>query len=229
MSSLKKTFLKYIPIDKFLHSNSYSQDGEDMIMRGFYEHLKNYKGYYVDVGAHHPYRFSNTKYFYDRGWKGINIEPSPQVRSLFRFFRKRDINLNIGISSEPQELTYYCFNEPALNGFSKELSEYRDTTHAKYRLIRTIPVKTLPLSLVLDRHLPSGQKIDFFSIDAEGFDLIVLHSNNWEKYRPKYVLVEDVVDILKLDESEIYNYMIKLSYKLVAKTLRTLVFTDAAM
>lgn len=226
MVSLKKTILKYIPIDKFFHSRSYSQDGEDMIIRSFYENVKRYKGYYVDVGAHHPYRFSNTKYFYNQGWRGINIEPSPQVSGLFRFFRRRDVNLNIGISDSPQELTYYCFNEPALNGFSKELSEARDHTHARYHLLKTIPVKTLPLSEVLDTHLPKGQKIDFLTIDAEGFDLIVLQSNDWKRYRPKFVLVEDAVDLLQLDDSEIYRFMVDAGYRLIAKTIRTMVFED---
>ena len=41
---------------------SYSQEGEDMILRRLFE--KQIQGFYVDVGAHHPKRFSNTYYFY---------------------------------------------------------------------------------------------------------------------------------------------------------------------
>ncbi|WP_206538015.1 FkbM family methyltransferase [Sphingobacterium deserti] len=220
--------MKHIPVHKFFHYCSYAQDGEDMIIRSLYEHLKGYKGYYVDVGAHHPYRFSNTKYFYSKGWRGINIEPSPKALRLFRIFRSRDISLNIGVSDSPQELTYYCFNEPALNGFSKELSEYRNSAHARYHLIKTIVVKTLPLAQILDQYLPKGQKIDFLTIDAEGFDLIVLQSNDWTLYRPAFVLVEDAVDFLQLRDSAIYQLMAKVGYSLVAKTVRTLVFQDKA-
>ncbi|MEI5984761.1 MULTISPECIES: FkbM family methyltransferase [Sphingobacterium] len=224
MSTLKQTILKYFPIHKFFHARSFSQEGEDMVIRGFYEAKKGYKGVYVDVGAHHPYRFSNTNYFYKKGWRGINIEPSPDAMRWFKWFRPKDVNLNIGISESPQELTYYCFNEPALNGFSQEVSESRDGLHAKYHLLKTIPVPTLPLSDVLDKYLAPGKQIDFLSVDAEGFDLIVLKSNNWEKYKPVFVLVEEELSIPELNKSEVYQLMLSKGYSLVAKTKRTLFF-----
>src|SRR5690606_8330801 len=154
--------------------------------------------------------------------------PSPEVMPLFRLFRRRDVNLNLGIAEREDELTYYCFNEPALNGFSKELSEKRDTENSPYRLLKAISVKTMPLKKVLDEYLPKGQHIDFLSIDAEGFDLIVLKSNDWQHYRPSFVLVEDDIDLSEMMESEIYKQMSALHYKLVAKTSRTLIFQDDA-
>jgi len=48
---------------------SYSQEGEDMILRRIFERQST--GFYVDVGAHHPKRFSNTYFFYKKGWSGI--------------------------------------------------------------------------------------------------------------------------------------------------------------
>lgn len=226
MSKLKKAILTYLPVHKFFHARSYSQEGEDMVIRGFYEGRKKYKGFYVDVGAHHPYRFSNTMYFYKKGWRGINIEPSPEAMKWFKWFRRRDTNLNIGISESPQELTYYCFNEPALNGFSKEISEKRDGLNARYHLTKTIPVPTLPLKQVLDQHVPKGKKIDFLSVDAEGFDLIVLNSNDWQQYRPTFVLVEEELSISDLEKSEVYQLMLSKGYALAAKTKRTLFFKN---
>ena len=226
MSSLKQFILKYFPIHKFFHSRSFSQEGEDMVIRGFYEERKNYKGFYVDVGAHHPYRFSNTMYFYKKGWRGINIEPSPEAMKWFRWFRSKDVNLNIGISESPQELTYYCFNESALNGFSKEISEKRDGLNSKYYLTNTVMVPTLPLKDVLNQYLPKGQKIDFLSVDAEGFDLFVLKSNDWQQYRPSFILVEEELSIHELDQSEVFQLMISQGYDLVAKTKRTLIFKN---
>jgi FkbM family methyltransferase len=176
------------------------------------------------VGAHHPYRFSNTLFFYKRGWRGINIEPTPNAVKAFNIFRRRDINLNIGISSKRDKLLFYCFNEPALNGFSKELSEERDSTSAKYKITKQIEIETLPLADVLDQYLPAEQKIDFLTIDVEGFDLQVLQSNNWQKYKPTFILVEDRIDFNNLADSEVYQYLEKQGYQLVAKTLRTLFF-----
>jgi len=224
MFNWKKAILKYFPVDRFRSEKSYSQEGEDMVLKSFFEGKKHYKGYYVDVGAHHPYRFSNTLYFYNKGWKGINIEPTPGAIKSFNLFRRRDINLNIGISDKRDNLTFYCFNEPALNGFSKELSEERNNTSKVYKIIKELKVETYPLADVLDKYLPAGQQIDFLTIDVEGLDLQVLQSNNWDKYKPSYILVEDRIDFSNLSSSEVYNYLEKQGYQLVAKTLRTLFF-----
>ena len=98
---------------------SYSQEGEDMILRRLFENQT--KGFYVDVGAHHPIRFSNTYFFYKKGWRGINIDAMPGSMKLFNKIRPRDINIEKAISDKKEVLTYYVFNDPALNGFSKKL------------------------------------------------------------------------------------------------------------
>ena len=64
MKKIKRFLLKSLPIHKFISQASYSQEGEDVVLLGFYERRKKYKGFYVDVGSHHPYRFSNTMAFY---------------------------------------------------------------------------------------------------------------------------------------------------------------------
>lgn len=194
-----------------------------MIYRSFFER-KNYKGFYIDVGAHHPHRFSNTLHFYQHGWRGINIEPTPGAIKLFKLWRKRDINLDIGITAQAGTLPFYCFTEPALNSFSLEYSEKRSAATTRYPIAKTIMVNTLPLSRVLDQYLPAGQVIDFLSIDAEGLDLEVLQSNNWNKYVPLFVMVEACLDIKQVTSSDIYVYMTTLGYKLVAMTARTLFF-----
>lgn len=220
-----KRFLKqrYIAKDAFV---SYSQDGEDMILRSFYEEKFNYKGFYVDVGAHDPERFSNTMFFYKMGWSGINIEPTPNAITRFNACRPRDINLNFGVGERHEELTFYCFNEPALNSFSEELSHERDG-EKQYYITEKIPVQVCPLSEIFDKHLPAETRIDFLSIDVEGFDLQVLRSNSWVKYRPDYILAEDAIeDMGQLKDSNVYNFVVDQGYKLVAKTQRTLIFKN---
>ena len=224
MSGLKKIISKRFPVDKFLPLKSYSQEGEDMVLRSFFEGKKHYKGFYVDIGAHHPYRFSNTLFFYRKGWRGINVEPTPGAIKNFNLFRRKDTNLNIGISDKRDKLTFFCFNEPALNGFSKELSEERNNTSKVYKIVKEVAIETYPLAEVLHKHLPPGQKIDFITIDVEGLDLQVLKSNDWNKYKATYILVEDKIDFTSLSESDIYKYLEEQGYRLVAKTLRTLFF-----
>ena len=70
---------------------SYSQEGEDMLLDRFLEDRS--VGFYVDVGAHHPKRFSNTYRLYCRGWRGLNIDANPGSMTLFQKLRPRDINV----------------------------------------------------------------------------------------------------------------------------------------
>lgn len=201
---------------------SYSQEGEDLVLGRFFENKVN--GFYVDIGAHHPVRFSNTFKFYLNGWRGINIDPMPGCMIEFEKLRPNDINLEIPISDKRETLTYFIFNEPALNTFS-ENEAARKNGHNSYRIIEKKQLKMQRLDSILDKYLPNDTHIDFISIDVEGLDLKVLKSNNWKKYRPDLVLVEDLQsDIEKLFSTELYNFMKLNGYKLVARTFNTLFF-----
>ncbi|QJD98323.1 FkbM family methyltransferase [Mucilaginibacter robiniae] len=209
--------------------HSYSQDGEDMILRSLLAesipNFNDYRGFYIDIGAHHPYRFSNTMHFYELGWQGINIEPTPAAMQLFEQYRKRDVNLNIGIGEQPGKLTLYCFNESALNSFDKALSESRDQEDTPYHIVSTAEVEVRPLAQVLDQYLPADIVINFMSVDVSGLDVDVLQSNNWDKYRPRFVLAEDAdINFSYLDASEAHSFLAEQGYEVAGKTLRTLIF-----
>lgn len=207
----------------FYRHISYSQEGEDMVLKKIFE--TDSSGFYIDIGAHHPKRFSNTYYFYKRGWKGINIDAMPGSMKLFNLIRSRDINLEIPVSNEKKILKYYVFNEPALNGFSKELSENRDGEDTQFKVIKTLQLETSRLDEILEKYVPKNQKISFLSIDVEGLDLEVLKSNNWLTYRPQYILVEIYnIELERLHECEIYNFLKSKNYKLVSKCVYTCIF-----
>jgi FkbM family methyltransferase len=211
-------------LDYFRHKKSYSQDGEDVVLYSFFGHKKGYKGFFVDVGAHHPVRFSNTWMLYKKGWKGINIDPTPGCMRPFRWLRRRDINLEMGVGSMPGTLTFYCFDEPALNTFDKQLADARNTGNP-YRIVKSIDVPIKTLAQILQEHLPQGQNIDFFSIDVEGLDLDVLRSNDWSLYRPGYLLVEDTkFNLQHPEQSEIDRYLHEIGYDIIAVLQRTLIY-----
>lgn len=215
--------LKNIYLNKYA-IKSYSQEGEDMILARLFE--KKDTGFYVDVGAHHPQRFSNTYYFYKKGWRGINIDAMPGSMVLFNKIRSRDINIEKPVSDKKEILTFYAFNEPALNGFSKEISETRNDG-VNYFIKFTKDIETLTLEEILDKNLPKDQTIDFLSIDVEGFDLKVLKSNNFNKYKPKVILIEALENHLKdMDSNEIVRYLMQAKYILMAKTIYTYIFIE---
>jgi FkbM family methyltransferase len=203
---------------------SYAQEGEDILLKRIFDSRKKYRGFFVDVGAHHPYRFSNTYLFYQKGWSGINIDAMPDSMKAFKKVRPRDINLEVPISDKKQVLTYYAFSEPALNGFSKEISEHRaDLEHLK--LLFTKEIETITLEEILDQYLPKGQSIDFLTVDVEGLDFEVIRSINLAKYTPKVILAEVLKDDLStLDQNPMVGYLEGYGYSLSAKTVNTAFF-----
>jgi FkbM family methyltransferase len=221
MISLRRAFVLEPP--PLYHKISFSLEGEDMILACLY-HGKG-KGFYVDVGAHHPKRFSNTYYFYLKGWRGINIDARPGSMMIFNETRMRDINLEVAISNIRQNLVYYSFDEPALNSFNKELAD-ENNSQGKYRIISQREIETRTLADVLDEHLPQSQRIDFLNIDVEGLDYEVLQSNDWGKYRPDVVLVEalKMSTLAELFQSDLFLFMTDQKYELHCKTINTLIF-----
>lgn len=202
---------------------SFSQEGEDMILNRFFGNQES--GIYVDVGAHHPRRFSNTYIFYKKGWRGINIDPISSMVDLFDTERPEDINLQIGIGESKGEMNYYIFNEPALNTFSKQEALLKDKKNG-YFIIEQQKIKLDTLENILDRYLEKSLKIDFLSIDAEGLDFIVLKSNNFDKYKPKFILIEilEARNIEAVFSTDVYLFLKDKGYELIAKTYNTVFF-----
>ena len=220
---LRQRFIRLLGRLWDIHSRkSYSQEGEDMIIGRIFDRQR--RGFYVDVGAHHPRRYSNTNLFYRRGWRGINVEPNPDAMRAFKSIRARDINLQVGVSDRAGSLKYYQFDEPALNTFDEAIVASR-LANTPYKLVGTVEVPVERLDTLLSRHLPAGQEIDFLSVDVEGLDLAVLRSNDWVKFRPRCVLVEALgVSLEDAQSSDIYRLLSDQGYELVAKTFNTLVF-----
>lgn len=201
---------------------SFSQEGEDLVLLKYFKKKKS--GFYIDIGAHHPFRFSNTYLFYKKGWKGINIDATPGSMEKFYKYRFRDINIEVPISNNNKRIDYFIFDEPALNSFSSKLSKERNV-NTKYKIKGIVKLKPQKLSSILDKYIAKNAKIDFMSIDVEGYEYEVLLSNNWKKYRPTYLLVEILKnrnDNIKKDKC--YIFLINKGYLVINKTGRTVIF-----
>lgn len=231
MKITTKLFLKILPkklkyliaLETFpFRNNSYAQEGEDLIIDKLLGYKKN--GFYVDIGAHHPLRFSNTSIFYNRGWSGINIDALPNSMAEFNKLRPRDKNIEAAISNVVGTQLFYMFNEPALNTLNKEEALGKDGKNGN-KIIDTVEVKTINLKSILDNHI-GNHDIDFFSIDTEGNDLNVLKSNDWTKYKPQLILVEELKNkqFESLNQSDISQYLNEKNYSIVAKTINTIFY-----
>lgn len=208
------------------HTISFSQAGEDVLLWSLFDRKK--EGFFIDVGAHHPKRYSNTYLLYRNGWRGINIDPVPNMKKRFDRSRPQDINLNFGISKTEGKMTYHCFNEPGINTFSEEIAKKKVKEHSFFYLKSKIEVQVFPLRDVLEKYLPQDiQNIDFLNVDTEGHDLEVLKSNDFKKFRPKMVLAEALeFDFKNVHENSIVAFMTKQKYEMISFCGGTLFFKD---
>jgi FkbM family methyltransferase len=163
---------------------SYAQDAEDvMLQRAF---PRDYRGFYVDVGANDPVRFSVMKHFYDQGWSGINVEPVPSVWGRLRDQRPRDVNLNTALSDRMGRCIFYeVTSETTWSTLSAQLAEaYRG--RGLEVCPREVPITTL--AQVCEEY--ADTPIDVLKIDVEGNELEVITGGDWVRWRPRVVLAE---------------------------------------
>jgi FkbM family methyltransferase len=205
-------------------TRSFAQEGEDLVLSRVLAEGAG-TGFYVEVGCHHPFRFSNTYLFYRRGWRGICIDPIPGTERRFRRWRPRDITLEQAVALQPATLTYYMFNEPALNTFDAEAAR-RAQLKPQYVVVETRQIRAEPLAQIIEAHLPpSVPRIDFFSIDVDGLDLEVLRSNDWQRYAPRAVVAESFdSDLLSTGADPIVRFMSDVGYRPYAKTGHSVIF-----
>lgn len=202
---------------------SFSQEGEDRILANLFRGKSS--GFYVDVGAHHPYYLSNTHLFYQKGWRGLNIDANPECISIFQKKRKHDINVNSGVGATSAKLNFHNFEEPALSTFDEQLS--LDRQNAGRKLKEKIQIQVEPLEHLLEKYLPKNVQIDFMNVDVEGLDLQVLKSNDWTRFRPSVVLVECLdLDLENLSENETYRYMKSCGYRFSGRLVNTCIFIE---
>jgi len=158
---------------------SYAQNFEDVILWRVLRDVGS--GFYVDVGAFHPEIDSVTKWFYDRGWNGINIEPVPESFAQLEAARARDRNICVAAGAQAGTGPMTIF--PASRGLSSLRPSQTVTMEHN-----DVEVKVLPLHQILRPY--ADQTIHFLKVDAEGLEREVLLGMDFTRFRPWVVLVE---------------------------------------
>jgi len=165
---------------------SYAQNLEDVLLARAFRGRQ--EGFYIDVGAWHPVTDSVTKYFYDLGWRGINVEPVGEYLRLLEEARPRDLNLGMALGERSEHRSLHRFPDSGLSTFRGDfLDGYR-------RLgLESEPVgcEVTTLADLCDAHAPG--EIDFLKIDTEGWEGEVIRGGDWRRHRPRIVIVEAVL------------------------------------
>lgn len=195
---------------------SFAKSGDDIQLNKL---IKNDSpGVYVDIGCWHPIKASNTYFFYLRGWKGICIDPNPDLKPIFNKYRENDIFLNAAISNTNKNLKYYSLQK-AYDSMNTVNIDFIKFHNLENQIESVVEIPSLSLKSVLEKYLLKTERLDFFDIDVEGLDIEVLKSNDWKKYRPKIIMIESRLNVSADISSEIVTYLKEKGYRLLGKTI----------
>lgn len=205
---------------------SYSQCGEDLILRQLFAALGMDKVRYLDIGAHHPSYLSNTYLFYENGSHGVCVEPDPSVSKEFLKRRPHDVTLNCGVGVSPGRAEFFVMSSSTLNTFSKPEAE-RYQSYGNQRIVKTIEVELKTVNDIVAANF--AQCPNLISLDVEGMDYPILQTFDFGKYRPEVFCLETLTyteDKTERKLSEIIDFMHAHAYRTYADTYINTIFVD---
>ena len=207
----------YLKNKYFIKRKSYAMDGEDTAINVF--NKKKDRGFYVDIGAHHPIQRNNTHLLFRKGWEGINIDVNQFSIELFNFLRPNDLNLQIAVSDKEGEISFFYQKKfSQLNTTDKEVAKENFQGNFQEK-----KVKCQTIQNILDNSKFKNKKIDLLNIDVEGAEMKVLNTLNFEIYDPSLICIE----ILgyremqseqrekEIKNNEIFKFLVNQGYKKV--------------
>ncbi len=207
----------YVKNKYFIKKKSYAMDGEDLAIDLF--NKKRDKGFYVDIGAHHPIQRNNTHLLFKKGWEGVNIDINQFSIELFNFLRPKDLNLQIAVSDKEGEVSFFYQKK-----FSQLNTTDRGVANENFQgNFQEKKVKCRTIQYILDSSKYKNKKIDFLNIDIEGAEMKVLNTLNFKIYDPSLICIEILGyrDLnsgkreIEIKNNEIYKFLVNLGYKKV--------------
>lgn len=172
-------------------SVSYSQSGEDVIVNYLFNTYNITNPTYLEIGTNYPIKCNNTFYFYNRGSRGVCIEPDSEMYKVIKKVRPHDTVLNVGIGiSDVKEAIFYLF-PGEVNGwstFSKEEAELREKKSGIKPKEVIVPLRSI--NSVIEQYFNPWP--NFISLDVEGLDLQILRSMDFDRFKPEVICVETI-------------------------------------
>jgi FkbM family methyltransferase len=165
---------------------SYAQNMEDYHLAIAFEDRPT--GFYIDVGAGHPVADNVSLWFYQRGWRGVVVEPQHDLAQLYPLTRPRDL-VHQGLIGRDNGAIEF-FHVDRLHGFSTTVRDHADSAKNFGANYKTVTLPVITLAALCEKHRIC--EIDFLKIDVEGAEVDVLRGSDWNRFRPKIIVVEAV-------------------------------------
>ena len=176
---------------------SYAQNFEDVILWRALRDVEN--GFYVDVGAADPQENSVTRFFYEQGWSGINVEPADEYFATLMQERPRDTNLKVAVGREAGIRPLYAF-DIGLSTLDPKVSARHESVGLRGHEI------VLPLTKILEGF--RQRTIHFLKIDVEGVEVEVVESLDLDQIRPWIIVIEATEPNSTISTRAIWEHLI---------------------
>lgn len=221
MAVLLKRLKKYFLADRIFSEKENTAQSGHVVYSSFLENRKSYTGFYIDICTHHPYPFSNTSHFSQKGWQKIIIEPTCESANLFDFFSNAGTTIKAKRDTKSGSTLLYYLKNGTTSGNTTEIAAKSTTTFIP--IIKTVNVREIPLAAVLDNNLPAKQTIDFLSVDVAEFDMRALKSIDWNRYIPVFIIIK-INGRKQRGVTSICSFLMRRNYEQVVQTNQAFLF-----
>jgi hypothetical protein len=189
---------------------TFSQHGEDIFISEHFGHKKG--GFYVDVGASHPFRLSNTFLLYQNGWRGVTVEPIPFLANLHKKWRPQDTLVQRGIGPFAGKRSFQEMLPSVLSTLDAKIAEAY-VSKGRAHLLRSYDIDVLSLDELFANYV-GRRPVDLLSIDIEGLDTDTITAFELNDVRPVVICIEANS---KEDRDKVLSYLEQCEYRLLAE------------
>jgi len=165
-------------------------------------------GFFAEIGANNPFDLSQTWHLAKEGWRGILVEPIPELCDALRDNRKDSIVIEAACGA-PNANATAIFTVAIDNGKSTLSPDFLDKRSC---IAKQITVNVKPLNDMLEDE--NVEQLDFVSIDVEGTQYDVIKGFELQRWKPRLLLVED-----HLLDTKTHKLIRSQRYQLVKRTL----------
>jgi FkbM family methyltransferase len=162
---------------------SYAQNFEDVILWRALKHVD--RGFYIDIGAQDPVVDSVSLAFYEKGWRGVHVEPTAFYAAKLRGARPDETVIQAAIGTSGKSIEFWEFPDTGLSTGIREIATIHE--RGSHNSVRT-NVPCIRLSELLSDY--REKDIHWLKIDVEGMEREVIGSWLPAEARPWIVVVE---------------------------------------
>jgi FkbM family methyltransferase len=207
---------------------SWSQCGEDVILRCLFNDKKMKRISYLDIGASTPDSGNNTFLFYSGGSRGVCVEANSALIPKLKKIRPKDKILNVGVAvSDDKDADFFVFDCEGMSTFDKEEAGKREAS-GRYKIIKTVKVSLITANRLIRENFSSIP--DLLSIDIEGSDLAVLRTLDFKALPVPVICVETCTyseNHIRPKDVEIIRYLTGQGYEIYADTYINTIFVNS--